>query len=210
MFQPIPRIETKNELNHNGKKSFIFKVIPERGAWIYFELDDSGKIWVKIDASKKLPYSIFVRLFEHASESDWLCFLKTVTMDTAYGTVQKAKERFEEMFSRRHYKLSERVRLQLNQIIYPETRFHNLHDILTKEDVLAIGNYLLKKKHEEKRAFTIKDILTDYTIENEMLSLQKEMDTLLQWLHLAKTKIEKDIIIERMKTNRSKYDYLNR
>lgn len=46
-----------------GRKYFGAKIIPNRGAWLEFETDLDGAIWVKIDRKRKVAASALLRIF---------------------------------------------------------------------------------------------------------------------------------------------------
>ena len=46
-----------------GKKYFGAKVIPNRGAWIEFETDTDGAIYVRIDRKRKIPVTALLKVF---------------------------------------------------------------------------------------------------------------------------------------------------
>ncbi|MHB0977932.1 MAG: DNA-directed RNA polymerase subunit beta [Minisyncoccota bacterium] len=46
-----------------GKKTFGAKIIPARGAWIEFETDFDGTMYVRIDRKRKFPVSTLLRAF---------------------------------------------------------------------------------------------------------------------------------------------------
>ena len=46
-----------------GKKLFGAKVIPNRGAWLEFETDSNGVIWVKIDRKRRISATTLLRFF---------------------------------------------------------------------------------------------------------------------------------------------------
>lgn len=46
-----------------GQKFFGAKIIPNRGAWLEFETDHSGVIWVKIDRKRRVPVTTLLRFF---------------------------------------------------------------------------------------------------------------------------------------------------
>ena len=49
------------ESGNDGKKYYGAKLIPVRGAWLEFETDNKGVIYVKIDRRRKLPVTTFLR-----------------------------------------------------------------------------------------------------------------------------------------------------
>jgi len=46
-----------------GKKLAGAKIIPNRGAWLEFETDSAGVIWVKIDRKRRVPATTLLRIF---------------------------------------------------------------------------------------------------------------------------------------------------
>ncbi|HUY69725.1 MAG TPA: DNA-directed RNA polymerase subunit beta [Candidatus Tyrphobacter sp.] len=46
-----------------GRKLFGSKIIPNRGAWLEFETDLDGSVWVKIDRRRKLAVTSLLRIF---------------------------------------------------------------------------------------------------------------------------------------------------
>lgn len=55
---------TANDLR--GKKHFGAKIIPSRGAWIEFETELDGCVYVRIDRKRKIPATALLRLFGDA------------------------------------------------------------------------------------------------------------------------------------------------
>ncbi|MFV0485475.1 MAG: DNA-directed RNA polymerase subunit beta [Candidatus Saccharimonadales bacterium] len=47
--------------NNNGHNVYGAKIIPGRGAWLEFETDNKGVIYVKIDRRRKVPVTTFLR-----------------------------------------------------------------------------------------------------------------------------------------------------
>ncbi|HPT84206.1 MAG TPA: DNA-directed RNA polymerase subunit beta [Limnochordia bacterium] len=45
----------------SGKKLFSANIIPNRGAWLEFEMDSNDVIWVRIDRTRKLPATVLIR-----------------------------------------------------------------------------------------------------------------------------------------------------
>jgi len=46
-----------------NQKLFGAKIIPERGAWLEFETDHNGVLWVKIDRKRRVPATTLLRFF---------------------------------------------------------------------------------------------------------------------------------------------------
>ena len=59
-----PGIYFKDDLNFSGKRLFQATVIPQEGAWIDIESDDSNVVWVRIGQTKKFPITTLMRALE--------------------------------------------------------------------------------------------------------------------------------------------------
>lgn len=68
-----------------GRKYFGAKIIPNRGAWLEFETDIDGTIYVKIDRKRKIPVSALLRVFGMVENEKILDAFRAVdTGDPAY------------------------------------------------------------------------------------------------------------------------------
>ena len=56
-----PGVYFHGKVDKNGKEGFGSTVIPNRGAWIELETDDSEVVAVRIDRNRKLPATVLVR-----------------------------------------------------------------------------------------------------------------------------------------------------
>ncbi len=58
--------------NVRGRKYFGAKIIPNRGAWLEFETDTNGCIWIKIDRKRKVTATAMLRAFGYSSDQEIL------------------------------------------------------------------------------------------------------------------------------------------
>jgi len=65
-----------------GEKHFGAKVIPNRGAWLEFETDANGVIYVKIDRKRKVPVTSLLRAFGYGTDEEILKEFKDVDTDS--------------------------------------------------------------------------------------------------------------------------------
>ena len=66
-----PGIYYSDEVDKQGKHNYAATVIPYRGAWLEYETDAAGLLYVKIDKTRKIPISVLVRaLCEAGQDSD--------------------------------------------------------------------------------------------------------------------------------------------
>jgi len=56
-----PGVYFKSELDKNGKRTYSASVIPNRGAWLKFENDKNGVVWVRIDKTRKITAQVLLK-----------------------------------------------------------------------------------------------------------------------------------------------------
>ncbi|MBE6668186.1 MAG: DNA-directed RNA polymerase subunit beta [Ruminococcaceae bacterium] len=56
-----PGMYYEDDIDKTGKETYTATVIPYRGAWIEYEVDASGVMYVRIDKTRKLPLTMFIR-----------------------------------------------------------------------------------------------------------------------------------------------------
>ncbi len=56
-----PGMYYASEIDKAGKKTYATTVIPYRGAWLEYEVDASGVMYVRIDKNRKLPLTMLIR-----------------------------------------------------------------------------------------------------------------------------------------------------
>ena len=60
------------EIDKAGKKTYTTQVIPYRGAWLEYEVDTNGVMYVRIDKNRKLPLTMFIRALGIESDEEIL------------------------------------------------------------------------------------------------------------------------------------------
>lgn len=56
-----PGVYFKSEVDKNGKRTYSASVIPNRGAWLKFETDKHGVVWVRIDKTRKISAQVLLK-----------------------------------------------------------------------------------------------------------------------------------------------------
>ncbi|OHW62412.1 DNA-directed RNA polymerase subunit beta [Andreesenia angusta] len=64
-----PSVYYSEELDKTGKSLFSSTVIPNRGAWLEYETDSNDIVYVRVDRTRKLPITIFLRALGHETNS---------------------------------------------------------------------------------------------------------------------------------------------
>ncbi len=56
-----PGMYYADAIDKSGKETYSTTIIPYRGAWLEYEVDASGVMYVRIDKTRKLPLTMFIR-----------------------------------------------------------------------------------------------------------------------------------------------------
>jgi len=161
-----PGVYYKSELDKNGRRTYNASLIPNRGAWLKFETDKNGLVWVRIDKTRKLSAQVLLKaldlsdgeIFDALRHPEY--FQKTIEKEgqftyegaleelyrklrpgeppTVSGGKQLLESRF---FEPKRYDLGRVGRYKLNRKLR-----HNVPDsvrILTPKDILAAIDYLI-------------------------------------------------------------------
>lgn len=69
-----PGVYYSQAIDKSGKRLHSATVIPNRGAWIEYETDSNDIVYVRIDKTRKLPLSVFIRALGLGSDSEIVQF----------------------------------------------------------------------------------------------------------------------------------------
>jgi DNA-directed RNA polymerase subunit beta len=64
-----PGVYYAKSIDKNGNNLFSCTMIPNRGAWIEYETDSNGVIYVRIDRARKLPITVLMRALGYESDA---------------------------------------------------------------------------------------------------------------------------------------------
>ena len=152
-----PGMYYSSEIDKAGKKTYATTVIPYRGAWLEYEVDASGMMWVRIDKTRKVPLTMFLRA---------LTFESGETLETREQIYEKfgADERLtltfdrdesEELASAGHSSISVEAIKEIYKKLRPgeppieeaaRTLLHNYFFDPKRYDIAAVGRYKYNKK----------------------------------------------------------------
>lgn len=65
-----PGVYYSDEIDKNGKKLIAANVIPNRGAWLEYETDSNGIVYVRIDRNRKIPITVLVRALGFSTDEE--------------------------------------------------------------------------------------------------------------------------------------------
>ncbi len=78
---------------HHGKRFYGAKIIPNRGAWLEIETDQSGVIWVKIDRKRKVAVTSLLRAFGYGIDEEIISLFKDVDTDKEISFIKNTLEK---------------------------------------------------------------------------------------------------------------------
>ena len=65
-----PGVYNEGEVDKAGRKLFDTTVIPSRGAWLEFEQDSQGVLWVRVDKNRKLTGTVLLRALGFGTDEE--------------------------------------------------------------------------------------------------------------------------------------------
>ena len=65
-----PSVYYNAKIDKNGKRGFGATVIPNRGAWLEYEIDARDVVHVRIDRTRKLPISVLIRALGFSTDEE--------------------------------------------------------------------------------------------------------------------------------------------
>ncbi len=126
----------------SGRKMFNTTVIPNRGAWLEFEQDADGLLWVKVDRTRKLTATVLLRALGFGSDEQLLELFDGDPMIKATAEKDVAKSESDGLFElyRRlrpgEIPTEEAVNLHVKNIFFDPRRY----------DCARVGRYKFNKR----------------------------------------------------------------
>ena len=137
-----PSIYFKREIDKNGRRIISGEVIPNKGTWLEFETDAKNIVYVRIDRTRKVPVTTFLRAIGLSSDEDITSvfgeneYLKnTIAKDSTKNTDEALIEIYEKLRPGEPATLDSAK----NQLI---TRFFDRF----RYDLAKVGRYKFNKK----------------------------------------------------------------
>jgi DNA-directed RNA polymerase subunit beta len=82
-----PGVYYSEAIDKSGKKLYSSTVIPNRGAWIEYETDSNDIVYVRIDRTRKLPLTVFIRALGLGSDAEMRQFFGE--LESLNATIEK-------------------------------------------------------------------------------------------------------------------------
>ena len=142
---------TKPEKDKTGKFIYAGQVIPYRGAWLEYDIDSANVMWVRIDKTRKLPVSVFLRALGLGEDEDILSVIgegeiikTTMSKDECHALAAANRSNCNEEALKEIYK-----RLRPGEpptVDSATTLIHNLFFDPHRYDIAPVGRYKFNKK----------------------------------------------------------------
>ncbi len=126
----------------SNKKLYTSQIIPNRGAWIEYETDSQEAIYVRVDKTRKMPVTAFLRALGMESNDDITAvfgeddrLLKTLEKDTTKNTEGGLKELYKRLRPG-DLPTTESAKSMLETLLFDPRRY----------DLARVGRYKYNKK----------------------------------------------------------------
>jgi DNA-directed RNA polymerase subunit beta len=130
------------ETDKSNQKLYASQIIPNRGAWIEYDTDSNGIIYVRVDRTRKQPLTILLRALGISSNEEILSIfgaderlMKTFEKDTTTDTESALKELYKKLRPGEPPTV-ESARSLLHSLFYDSKRY----------DLSHVGRYKYNKK----------------------------------------------------------------
>ena len=140
-----PGVYFAHTLDQTGKKIFSAQLIPNRGAWIELETEPGDKIRVRIDRTRKMPVTTFLRALGFETEEqilqifDYNHFIKD-ELDREDVEIKSTEKALEEVY--KHIRPNEPATSTENALQLLNSLFFDIK----RYDLAAVGRFKLQKK----------------------------------------------------------------
>jgi DNA-directed RNA polymerase subunit beta len=137
-----PSVYYDSEIDKSGKMLYNATVIPNRGAWLEYETDSADCLWVRVDRTRKLPLTVFLRALGFGSDYEITSVLgEDIYLDATFKKDGAASE--EEGLVEIYRRLRpgepptvESARQLINSLFFDPRRY----------DLARVGRYKFNKK----------------------------------------------------------------
>ena len=145
-----PSVYYSDKLDKNGRTSYTATVIPNRGAWLEYEMDARDTVYVKIDRTRKMPITVLLRALGFATDQQIIDLLgdseylrNTLEKDTTETVDQALLEIYERLRPGEPPTVENARNLLYTRFFDPK-----------RYDLATVGRYKINKKlHLQNRLF---------------------------------------------------------
>lgn len=172
-----PGVYFESRLNDKGKNLYEAKIQPDRGAWIYFEIDSKDVVHVRVDKGKKILLTVFLKAFGVGNNEELLelfgdnKYLKNTLEKDTTETMEEALIEFYKKVRPNDPPVLERAQSFIESTFYDPKKY----------DLERVGRYKMNQKLNLRQRVlkmelgeTIGDFQEDSIINDDVInSLEK-------------------------------------
>ena len=146
-----PGMYYASEIDRAGKKTYATTVIPYRGAWLEYEVDATGVMYVRIDKNRKLPLTMLIRALGVESRED----IYAMFGDDEHLTLTFDKDESEQLAEVNHSTVGVEALKEIYKKLRPgeppieeaaRTLINNYFFDPKRYDIAPVGRYKYDKK----------------------------------------------------------------
>ena len=146
-----PGMYYASDIDKTGKRTYATQIIPYRGAWLEYETDINGVMYVRIDKNRKLPLTMFIRALGIESRED--IFAMFGEDDHLLATLEKDES--EMLAERDHSTAGVEALKEIYKKLRPgepplvesaQTLINNYFFDARRYDIAAVGRFRFDKK----------------------------------------------------------------
>jgi DNA-directed RNA polymerase subunit beta len=166
-----PGVYFESKINEKGKKMYSAVLQPDRGSWVKFEIDAKDEVYVKVDQTRKMLLSVFLKSLGIADNEQLL----EMFGDNKYikATIDKDKTETQEEAILEFYK---KVRPGEPQLLEKAKKFIDMTFYDPKRyDLEEVGRYKMNKKLNLKQRVLKKELGEDKNSYRENEKITDEM-----------------------------------
>ncbi|CAD2071996.1 DNA-directed RNA polymerase subunit beta [Phocicoccus pinnipedialis] len=167
-----PSVYYADKVDKNGRTSYTATVIPNRGAWLEYEVDARDTVYVKIDRTRKMPITVLLRALGFTTDQEIVNLLgdseylrNTLDKDTTETVDQALLEIYERLRPGEPPTVENARNLLYTRFFDPK-----------RYDLAAVGRYKMNKKlHLKNRLFN--QVLAEPIVDSETGEIVVEAGT---------------------------------
>ncbi|MBO4401174.1 MAG: DNA-directed RNA polymerase subunit beta [Selenomonadaceae bacterium] len=202
-----PGVYYDKTIDQTGKPIFTATVIPNRGAWIELETEPGDKVRVRIDRTRKMPVTYFLRALGFESDEEILALFDNNKfirdeLERDDPDIRTEARALEEVY--RHIRpnepatSTENAQQLLNSLFFDPKRY----------DLASVGRYKIGKKLGLKRRLLNK-VLAEDLVDNSTGEILIPADTLITEEHLRVIEDDREEEIFGLVPDELHHGYLN-
>ena len=146
-----PGMYYASDIDKSGKHTYATQIIPYRGAWLEYEVDINGVMYVRIDKNRKLPLTMFIRALGVESRED----IYAMFGEDSHLTVTLEKDESEMIAERDHSTICVEALKEIYRKLRPgepaieesaRTLINNYFFDPKRYDIAPVGRFRFDKK----------------------------------------------------------------